>query len=124
VRYGKASKPVRRRATAVVPRPASPRQAAWDDDIQLDPEYAHARKVRTPEFDPLDVLEDDSDDSPVVVYDEPASTRVYVGMRVRHAKWGVGSVIGWSGNGAQMKLNLRFPSGSRTILASFCEVIG
>jgi DNA helicase-2/ATP-dependent DNA helicase PcrA len=133
VRYGKANKPVRRRASpaSLIPKPASPRQAAWDDDIEIDPEYARpAAPARAPsraepvEYDPLDELGDASDTDPVVVYDEPASTRVYVGMRVRHAKWGVGSVIGWSGNGAQMKLNLRFPSGSRTILASFCEVIG
>jgi DNA helicase-2/ATP-dependent DNA helicase PcrA len=138
VRYGKANKPVRRRGgmgAAAVPRAVSPRQAAWDDDIELDPEYAPARAVgraavpaprvehdKLDDFDPLDVLSDDSD--PVVVYDEPVAMRVYVGMRVRHAKWGVGSVIGWSGNGSQMKLNLRFDSGSRTILASFCQVIG
>jgi DNA helicase-2/ATP-dependent DNA helicase PcrA len=111
-----------------------------DDDIELDPEYAPKRKPQPslpstrvePEYDPLDALGHDdlpdaaseASDEPVVVYDNAPTTRVYVGMRVRHSKWGVGSVIGWSGRGEQMKLELRFPSGSRTIMARFCEVIG
>jgi len=163
VRYGKANKPVRRRASVsaygVPAWKPEPRAPSWNDDIELDPEYAPrgaakpkpassrqaasaalperaqtkldfaAPSSSAPEYDPLDELGGDDDDDepmdePMVVYDEPAATRVYVGMRIRHAKWGIGSVIGWSGNGAQMKLNLRFASGSRTILASFCEVIG
>ena len=108
--------------------------------IELDPEYAPKRKPQPslpstrvePEYDPLDALGHDdlpdaaseASDEPVVVYDNAPTTRVYVGMRVRHSKWGVGSVIGWSGRGEQMKLELRFPSGSRTIMARFCEVIG
>jgi DNA helicase-2/ATP-dependent DNA helicase PcrA len=154
VRFGGASKPTPARTRPVQPswsaqansRAAQARE--WDDDddddddddIELDPEYAPTRKPKPslpstriePEYDPLDALAHDdlpdtaseASDEPVVVYDNAPTTRVYVGMRVRHSKWGVGSVIGWSGRGEQMKLELRFPSGSRTIMARFCEVIG
>ncbi|MFV8750178.1 ATP-dependent helicase [Nannocystaceae bacterium ST9] len=164
VRYGRANKPARKRSRSGsdygaasaygVPAWKPERPPSWNDDIELDPEYAPreaAKRLASPpasaapserasigaaqasldfdldKFDPLDVLADDAGpaaDEPMIVYDEPAATRVYVGMRIRHVKWGVGSVIGWSGTGEHMKLNLRFASGSRTILARYCEVLG
>ena len=47
---------------------------------------------------------------------------LYVGMQVRHEKFGIGDLIGWSGSGSGLRLNLRFPDrGMKTILARFCE---
>jgi len=76
------------------PRPEpAPAQASWDDDIDLDPEF-----------------------------DASEGVSVFVGMHVRHAKFGVGEVAAWSGVGQDMKLTLRFPGkGTKTILARFCE---
>lgn len=55
-------------------------------------------------------------------YDQSESSAVFVGMPVRHQKYGRGEVMGWDGSGEQMKLTIRFrQAGSKTILARFCE---
>jgi hypothetical protein len=47
---------------------------------------------------------------------------LYVGMMVRHAVFGDAEVIGWSGTGAHLKLNLRLRDQKiKTIMARFCE---
>lgn len=63
-----------------------------------------------------------------IVIDEVAAAAagdgvsLYVGMPLRHAKFGVGDLVGWSGMGAQLKLSVRFPTvGQKTILARFCQ---
>jgi hypothetical protein len=43
-------------------------------------------------------------------------------MAVRHGRFGEGVLLGWSGMGQGLKLELRFPGhGAKTILARFCE---
>ena len=59
-------------------------------------------------------------------YEAPVDTGegvpLFIGMRVRHKKFGVGDVVGWSGVGADLKLSLRFRDhGIKTIMARFCE---
>ena len=80
-------------------------EASWDSDIVYDDAalaaeaYADAAPPDTGEGVPL-----------------------YVGMKVRHRKFGVADVVGWSGNGDDLKLSLRFPKhGIKTIMARFCE---
>jgi DNA helicase-2/ATP-dependent DNA helicase PcrA len=49
---------------------------------------------------------------------------IFIGMRVRHRKFGEGEVLGWSGFGDNLKLSLRFAThGTKTILARFCEPV-
>jgi DNA helicase-2/ATP-dependent DNA helicase PcrA len=82
----------------VVDTPApQPSQPSWNDDIVLDAEYDQRGQE---------------------------GMQVYVGMSVRHAKFGVGDVAGWNGSGEQMKLVIRFPKhGNKTILARYCEPV-
>jgi DNA helicase-2/ATP-dependent DNA helicase PcrA len=47
---------------------------------------------------------------------------LYVGMPIRHSRFGEGELLGWSGTGRDCKLQLKFPEhGMLTILARFCE---
>ena len=92
----------RRPATRLETRVA--RLPSWDDDIVLDPDVS---------------LPDEDADAG---YDDRESVTLYVGMQVRHEKFGIGDLIGWSGSGSGLRLNLRFPDrGMKTILARFCE---
>ena len=82
-------------ATGLADGSSAPAEPSWDDDI---------------------------------VYDEPAASgggegvRLYVGMPLRHAKFGVGDLVSWTGMGDQTKVVVRFPSvGQKTILARFCQ---
>lgn len=70
-------------------------EPSWDDDIELEEAAASGQE----------------------------GVPIYAGMCVRHAKFGVGEVLSWSGVGAHMKLQLRFDSGTKTILARFCEPV-
>jgi DNA helicase-2/ATP-dependent DNA helicase PcrA len=75
--------------------PEAPADPSWDDDIVLDEPAAAASGDGVP---------------------------LYVGMPLRHAKFGVGDLVGWTGMGAQLKLVVRFPTvGQKTILARFCQ---
>ena len=60
-------------------------------------------------------------DADIELDEEDDAVPVYVGMRVRHPKFGIGKVAGWDGTGPDMKLHLRFSDRPRTILARFCE---
>jgi DNA helicase-2/ATP-dependent DNA helicase PcrA len=55
-------------------------------------------------------------------YDEGAGSEsgLRVGMKVRHAQFGVGEVRAWQASGAEMKVTVRFASvGPKTVLARF-----
>jgi DNA helicase-2/ATP-dependent DNA helicase PcrA len=109
VRFGRATarKPVRGLT------PARKRERQWDDDIELDPEFSDASPSKQPEPEWSDGIEYDPDDA----------VQVFRGMQVRHPKFGVGSVISWSGAGTTMKLTLNFAVGRKTIMARFCELL-
>ncbi len=110
VRHGKATARRRSRAHA----PARKRERQWDDDIELDPEYSDSTPVgRSGGADGGW----DAD----VEYEGDDSVQVFRGMQVRHPKFGVGSVVSWTGSGANMKLTLNFANGRKTIMARFCE---
>lgn len=73
-----------------------PDEPDWDDDIELDAEYAA----------------------------ESEGVSLYVGMPIRHQKFGVGDLVGWNGAGDNLKVIVRFPRhGQKTILARFCEPV-
>jgi DNA helicase-2/ATP-dependent DNA helicase PcrA len=55
---------------------------------------------------------------------EEEGVPLYVGMPIRHSKFGEGELLGWSGSGRDCKLQLKFPEhGMLTILARFCEPV-
>lgn len=91
------------------PRPAPPPEPSWNDDIEYD--------------DAPDAPFTDEELGGGDHYDEVGEgVALYVGMPVRHRKFGEGVLKGWSGAGDQLKLQLRFPGhGPKTILARFCE---
>ena len=69
-------------------------------------------------------------DSDIVYDDAPPSRQrpgregpsLFVGMSVRHQKFGEGELLSWDGSGAELRLHLRFPDvGQKTILARYCE---
>ena len=114
-RHGRAT--VRKPARRPAPKPREPR---WDDDIEIDPEYRGTT--------PIGRGGDDGDDDrggwgSDIEYEADDSVRVFKGMQVRHAKFGVGSVISWSGSGENMKLTASFAVGRKTIMARFCELL-
>jgi DNA helicase-2/ATP-dependent DNA helicase PcrA len=112
------------RMLSVVPPPAVPRPAVhpapeprWNDDIEYDAEPdlpftddELAGPVRGPRG------------APGGEPDAGGGVALYVGMHVRHGRYGDGVLLGWSGLGPGLKLELRFPGhGVKTILARFCE---
>src|SRR5690606_13919224 len=107
VRHGRAAVRKPKRAAA------KPRAPQWDDDIELEPEYAGSTAVgrmadepqAEPQAEPHVEYDDDHDQDGVPVRQ---------GMRVRHPKWGVGTVLGWSGMGSNLKLTLSF-AGERKV---------
>ena len=102
VRMGGAA---RRPVLAVAPV----REKKWDDDIVY--EDGHSSIHNDPDLDADDVFGDADGGAPL-----------YVGMTVRHGKFGHGEVLGWSGMGRDLKLQLRFAGvGTKTILARFCD---
>src|SRR5690606_38964171 len=108
-RHGRAT--VRKRPPRPEPRKREPQ---WDDDIELDAEYAGSSALgRT----------DDSGWAGDVEYESDDSVQVYRGMQVRHPKFGVGSVVSWSGSGNNMKLTAKVAIGPKTIMARFCELL-
>lgn len=53
---------------------------------------------------------------------EGEATPLYVGMLVRHKVFGTAEVLGWSGSGGTLKLQLRLPTREiKTIMARFVE---
>lgn len=85
-------------------KPAPRRQAeAWQDDIEYD-------------IDP-DIPFDD-----VPTGDEGEGTPIYVGMMVRTRTFGDAEVLGWSGTGTKLKLQLRLANRQvKTVMARFVE---
>lgn len=81
------------------PRPAAPvPEPEWDDDIVYE--------------DGASASSGSSDEG----------VALYVGMNVRHGKYGEGELLGWTGGGNDLRLQLRFPQhGTKTILARYCE---
>jgi DNA helicase-2/ATP-dependent DNA helicase PcrA len=52
--------------------------------------------------------------------DSSSPMGLQVGVKLRHASFGVGEVRGWQGGGADLKVTMRFPgTGVKTILARF-----
>jgi DNA helicase II / ATP-dependent DNA helicase PcrA len=91
------------RSVQIVQRPQAPR-STWQDDVVYDVD---------PDLGPEDFGD---------VHDDQEGISLYVGMTVRHAKFGEGRVVGWSGSGAKLKLQLEFPGRVlKTILASHCQ---
>ena len=76
-------------------RPAAPAEPSWNDDIVYDEGYGAG---------------------------QGEGMQLYVGMPIRHKKFGVGDLVGWNGSGDQLKVVVRFDGiGQKTILARFCE---
>lgn len=103
-----------RKRTVMVTRPsAAPRptpKPSWNDDIEYD------EGIDAP------FTEDELDPGPSQEVGEGVA--LFVGMAVRHPRFGEGILKGWSGAGEGLKLNLRFPGhGAKTILARFCEPV-
>jgi len=108
-RFGRATSRKRRPELA-----ARKRDPQWDDDIELDPEFSDSTPVGR-EREASAGFDDG------IEYDGDHSVSVFQGMQVRHPKFGVGSVVSWSGTGPAMKLTLSFAGGRKTIMARFCE---
>ncbi|HFE44906.1 MAG TPA: hypothetical protein ENJ18_05340 [Nannocystis exedens] len=84
---------------------APPPEDTWNSDIVYDQEALAADAYAA--------------QAPV---DTGEGVALFIGMRVRHRKFGVARVMGWSGAGDSLKLSLRFDThGTKTILARFCE---
>ncbi|PRP96098.1 ATP-dependent helicase [Enhygromyxa salina] len=110
-RHGLATARRRRPATRAAPQQ---REAQWDDEIELEPEYAGSggfgRNAGSVERETVEY--DDVEYDPV---------EWFKGMQVRHPKFGVGTVLSWSGAGEQLKLTLVFGAARKTIMARFCQ---
>jgi DNA helicase-2/ATP-dependent DNA helicase PcrA len=92
-----------------------PRERRWDDDIERDePEPTRARPRPSPSKPTPERSDIEYDD------DHQHSVRMVQGMRVRHPKFGVGTVLAWSGSGTELKLTLSFAGEQRTVLARYC----
>jgi DNA helicase-2/ATP-dependent DNA helicase PcrA len=109
-RHGRATarKPARKPAHKPAPR--------WDNDIELEPEYRGSTPVGR-------ASADEDDDRSDIEYEATDAVQVFRGMQVRHPKFGVGSVVSWSGRGNEMKLTANFAAGHKTIMARFCELL-
>jgi len=94
----------RARRLAETARPAAPPQRGWQDDIEYDAD------VEVPDVVPdLDI-------------DGSEGVSPYVGMLVRHKVFGTAEVLGWTGTGAHLKLQLRLPNREiKTIMARFVD---
>jgi DNA helicase-2/ATP-dependent DNA helicase PcrA len=91
--------------------PPPSRTPSWKDDIEYDAE---------PDLPFTD--EELGRGGPPARADVGEGVALYVGMHVRHVRFGEGVLLGWSGMGPSLKLSLRFPGhGVKTILARFCE---
>ncbi|KIG13495.1 ATP-dependent DNA helicase UvrD/PcrA [Enhygromyxa salina] len=110
-RHGLATSRRRRPAARIAPQKREPQ---WDDEIELEPEYAGSGAIgrKQPVAATAETVEYDS-----VEYDP---VEWFKGMQVRHPKFGVGTVLSWSGAGEQLKLTLVFGAARKTIMARFC----
>jgi DNA helicase-2/ATP-dependent DNA helicase PcrA len=79
-------------------RPAAKSSDAWDNDIVRDADAAEAG--------------------------DGENVTLYVGLPVKHSKYGRGEVVGWSGAGSELKLSIRFVGvGTKMILSRFVDVV-
>ncbi|MFO7566927.1 MAG: 3'-5' exonuclease [Enhygromyxa sp.] len=118
-RHGRAT--ARKRPKRAEPRKREPR---WDDDIVLDSEYAGTTATgRGRDSADGDAGDPSSSWGSEIEYEGDDSVQVFRGMQVRHPKFGVGSVVSWSGSGESMKLTANFAVGRKTIMARFCELL-
>ena len=111
-----ASVGLRARPRISVTRPsAAPRPApapSWNDDIEYD------------EAPDAPFTEEELGGS-AASGEVGEGVALYVGMSIRHSRFGEGVLQGWNGSGDNLKLMLRFPGhGAKTILARFCEPAG
>jgi DNA helicase II / ATP-dependent DNA helicase PcrA len=91
-------------SAGVVRRQQAPPTPIWQDDVTYDVD---------PDLGPEDMSDAHADEEGIALF---------VGMTVRHAKFGEGQVIGWTGSGNKLKLQLEFPGqGVKTILATHCQ---
>jgi DNA helicase II / ATP-dependent DNA helicase PcrA len=113
-RHGLATARRRRPIVDVAPRK---REAQWDDSIELDAEYSGTTALgrRQPGSQAEHAVHVEYDH---VEYD---AVEWFKGMQVRHPKFGVGTVLSWTGAGDQMKLTLVFGAARKTIMARFCQ---
>lgn len=96
---------------AAAPRPAP--EPSWNDDIEYD------------EAPDAPFTEEELGGDPGLHDEVGEGVALFVGMGVRHRRFGEGVLLGWSGAGEGLKLQLRFPGhGAKTILARFCEPMG
>lgn len=100
--------------TVMVTRPAAaPRplpKPSWSKDIEYD--------------EGIDAPFTEEELAPGPSEDVGDGVALFVGMAVRHPRFGEGVLKGWSGSGENLKLALRFPGhGAKTILARFCEPV-
>jgi DNA helicase-2/ATP-dependent DNA helicase PcrA len=112
----------------LVPAPRPAPEPSWQDDIEYDatPDAPFTDEELAPA--PLRRAARPGSEAgppaarPGAVHDVDEGVALYVGMAVRHGRFGEGVLLGWSGMGPSLKLDLRFPGhGAKTILARFCE---
>jgi len=117
----------------VMPRPAEcgdygssegrgPWGGRWSRDepqSQLRPAAPRPAAPRLPPRRPGEiVVEYDAEEAPSST--STSTSGLQVGVKLRHASFGVGEVRGWQGAGADLKVTMRFPgTGVKTILARF-----
>ena len=100
----------RRSATAPTTRkPAAP--ARQPDEVWVDYEFD-----QSPSFDVDDFVDMAAEEAPA-----PQAVSFRIGMRVRHAKYGVGVVQAITGSAPALNLTIRFPSGPHTIRSQFVQ---
>ncbi len=95
-----------RGSQAQTSRPSETRTSpAWNSDIVYDAGQSAAASAATTAV-------------------EPDAVALYIGMQVKHSKFGRGEVLGWKGSGPSCKLLVRFPqAGVKTIVSRFCEPV-
>ena len=113
-RHGLATAKRRKPRRAAAPLEREPR---WDADIELEPEYAGSAALGSKGA----AAAGGSGDADIEYDADEGGVAIFRGMQVRHAKFGVGTVISWTGAGQSMKLTLSFAAGRKTIMARFCQ---
>jgi DNA helicase-2/ATP-dependent DNA helicase PcrA len=83
------------------------------------PRRDEPRKERQPDEVWVDYDDDFAHDSP----DESLGAGFFIGMRVRHTKFGVGIVRVITGNAPHLNLTVAFPSGPKTIRSQFVQPV-
>lgn len=96
-----------------------------EEALQAEPQFEDRCHAAQAAYAAAPSREPQSDDD--IVYDADAGgeegTQIFVGMLVRHGRFGHGEVLGWRQDGSRLKLHLRFPAphGTKMIDARYCE---